>query len=208
MNAATHLRALAALLVLLLALPASAQEEDAQRKKEAQELAGAAKRAFDSGRFDEAAQRYLDAYQTFPAPRLLFNIAQAHRMNEKIPEALRFYVQYLQEEPDTPLRKEVEQWIASLTALLLDASDASWEITLEEKSPFFVEALKLSPRELERLKEAKISELERREANRKPLVRRWWFWVGSAALFAAGTSAGANAILQRTPDIKISFPAP
>ena len=49
------------------------------------------------------------AYARSQAPGLLFNLAQASRLNKDYEQALHFYRTYLRVRPDAPNRDDVEQ---------------------------------------------------------------------------------------------------
>jgi tetratricopeptide (TPR) repeat protein len=71
-------------------------------------------RAYDIGKYADAIDEYAKVYEIGGNPAMLFNIAQAHRLNNQLPEALRFYRRYLQRSPNAPNRADVETKIAEL----------------------------------------------------------------------------------------------
>lgn len=74
---------------------------------------------FKSGLFRESADAYALLYVMRPdLPQSLFNIGQALRRAGEHEPALTFYRRYLDVEPQTSLRAEVEGYIRELTALL------------------------------------------------------------------------------------------
>jgi hypothetical protein len=75
-------------------------------------------KAYNLGEFGKAAQEYKAAYQAKPDPVLLYNIAQAFRLNNDAQQALFFYRSFLRNVPNTPNRKEVEDRISKLEAQL------------------------------------------------------------------------------------------
>jgi tetratricopeptide (TPR) repeat protein len=70
--------------------------------------------AFAGGQYDLAGQTFALAYALQPAPLLLFNLAQVYRKAGSPEEALALYERFLHEEPQSPLRAEVEGYIAAL----------------------------------------------------------------------------------------------
>jgi len=72
--------------------------------------------AYNLAHFDEAARHFENAYQVDHAPILLFNIAQCHRKSGDPEKAIFFYRRYLDEDPGTAKRAEVEARIADLRA--------------------------------------------------------------------------------------------
>ena len=59
--------------------PAASAPSRKARKKQAHHLYKQGQIAFDLGRFEEALERYEQAYRMVAAPGLLFNIGQCHR---------------------------------------------------------------------------------------------------------------------------------
>ncbi len=68
-------------------------------------------KAYDLGRYSEAAQEYEAAYDAKQDPALLFNIAQAYRLANDYPKAIRFYRSYLRNVPRASSRPDIEQRI-------------------------------------------------------------------------------------------------
>ena len=87
-------------LLVLGVRPALAQssEQDQAREHYKKGLA-----AYNLGQYSEAASEFEAAYRLFLDPALLFNIAQAHRMNGELEKALNGYRSYLRTAaPGTP----------------------------------------------------------------------------------------------------------
>jgi tetratricopeptide (TPR) repeat protein len=82
----------------------------------ARELHEQGLRHYDLGEYEEAILAFKAAYELAPASGLLFNIAQAYRLQGPAGcgPAIRFYRTFLQVEPAAPNRAAVEQWIAEL----------------------------------------------------------------------------------------------
>lgn len=76
-----------------------------------------AKRRFQSESFAAAAEDYALAYALKPLPRLLFNMAQSHRRAGRMSTAYLLYAQYLEDQPNSPLRKETLSYLAELRPL-------------------------------------------------------------------------------------------
>lgn len=102
----TSHRPAAALVAILLCLglplaPASAQPRASQAEiAEAKEFFQAGKSQQDQGNYGAAAANYKKAYELYPIPILLFNLAQVHRLDGKKHLALDYYQRYLKSEPD------------------------------------------------------------------------------------------------------------
>lgn len=105
-------------LLVLLAVAggpaARAAELTPQQKLEMKQLYERATRAYDVGKYNEAIEEYQKAYEIGGDPPMLYNIAQAYRLNDQPNEALRFYRRYLQRAPSARNREDVERKIADL----------------------------------------------------------------------------------------------
>jgi len=85
-----------------------------EQKQEMREHYDKAQRAYDVQKFAEAIEEYQKAYEIGGDPGMLFNIAQAHRLNDKPAEAIYFYRRYLERSPNAVNREDVEAKIATL----------------------------------------------------------------------------------------------
>src|SRR5450432_417854 len=93
---------------------ARAAELTPAQKLEMKQLYERATRAYDVGKYNEAIEEYQKAYEIGGDPPMLYNIAQAYRLNDQPGEALRFYRRYLQRAPSARNREDVERKIADL----------------------------------------------------------------------------------------------
>jgi tetratricopeptide (TPR) repeat protein len=89
----------------------SAAAAVADPKTEAKAHVKVADTAFKLGRFDEALAEYAKAYELFPAPPLLFNLAQCHKNLKHWERAVFFFEGYLRERPEASNRSVVEDLI-------------------------------------------------------------------------------------------------
>ncbi len=106
----------ALLLVLFLAAgatPARAQDADDDTAR-SKELYDQGSRAYKAGEYRRAVELFLEAYDLSGAPAILFNIAQAYRLDGACADALIYYRRSLAEEPDAANRAEVEERIAEM----------------------------------------------------------------------------------------------
>lgn len=179
----------AAIISCALAAPSAAQpakqadgkkpppaDVDAARAK-AKKVAAVAKRDYLLGKFSEALAGYKRAYDTYPAPGLLFNIGQCHSKLHNWDMAIFSYQAYLRERPKTPNRPVVEE-------LLRDAQAA------HDKAQRDAAAAK---REKQR-REREAEQRKQLAANRlvippptpaphaAPVYKRWWFWTAIGAV--------------------------
>jgi tetratricopeptide (TPR) repeat protein len=93
---------------------AEAQPQPAGDKKKALELFDKGKIQYDLGRWKQAVQLWMQAYETFNAPEFLFNIGQAYRHDGNCEQAVFFYRRYLSARPNAKQRGEVEGHIKDL----------------------------------------------------------------------------------------------
>ena len=92
----------------------AAQTAHADPESEAQEHFKRGVKLYNLGHFQEAIPEFEKAYDFDPQPILLFNIAQSHRQNGNKERALFFYRRYLEQEPNTTKRADVEQRMKEL----------------------------------------------------------------------------------------------
>jgi tetratricopeptide (TPR) repeat protein len=103
----------AALVVCALSSPARA--DTAQEARDHYERGMA---HYELGEFGAAVEEFKAAYARSQAPGLLFNLAQASRLNKDYEQALHFYRTYLRVRPDAPNRDDVEARITELTPIV------------------------------------------------------------------------------------------
>src|SRR5207244_3889926 len=63
-------------------------------------------------------EAYATAYALKRLPRFLFNMGQAYRRAGQPEEAYLLYERHLQDDPQTPLRKETENYVAELRLVI------------------------------------------------------------------------------------------
>jgi tetratricopeptide (TPR) repeat protein len=108
--------------ILLLGMPARAQTVHSNDPSDEGALGTAARAAFveglksfNIGEYDAAIERFKAAYRLSPAPGLLYNLAQAHRLKGDCSEALILYRRYLATEPPAgKMRQWAETRIADM----------------------------------------------------------------------------------------------
>jgi predicted Ser/Thr protein kinase len=82
--------------------------------RRARELYERAVRDFELMRYADATREFEDAYRESGQPELLFNAAQNYRLQGRKPEAIHFYRLFLEHEPDSKLRGDVEARLKKL----------------------------------------------------------------------------------------------
>lgn len=86
----------------------------ADQKQEMRQHYEKATRAYDIEKYGEAVDEYQKAYEIGGDPAMLYNIAQAYRLNKQLPDALHFYRRYLQRSPNARNREDVDRKINEL----------------------------------------------------------------------------------------------
>jgi len=100
--------------VVALAAGAARAQLSAEQKQEMRQHYEKATRAYDIEKYGEAVDEYQKAYEIGGDPAMLYNIAQAYRLNKQLPDALHFYRRYLQRSPNARNREDVERKINDL----------------------------------------------------------------------------------------------
>src|SRR5450432_3513724 len=108
---------------------ARAAEITPQQKQEMKTLYERATRAYDVGKYNEAIEEYQKAYEIGGDPPMLYNIAQAYRLNDQPGEAVRFYRRYLQRAPNARNKDDVERKIAEQEKIVEDRRKAQAAVT-------------------------------------------------------------------------------
>ncbi len=106
------------LLLALVAVASPAFADAADGAARAQELFRKGMAHYNLGELDAAIRDFKEAYELSQAPGLLFNLAQASRLNREPEQAFYFYKSYLRMKPEAANRPDVEARIAELEAQL------------------------------------------------------------------------------------------
>jgi hypothetical protein len=93
---------------------ARAMQLSPQQRSDMKQHYEKATRAYDVGKYQEAIEEYQKAYEIGGDPAMLYNIAQAYRLNDQPSEAIRFYRRYLQRQPSARNREDVERKVSDL----------------------------------------------------------------------------------------------
>ena len=99
---------------LILTFFAASSTARADDIAEAREHFRKGSKAFDLGHYQEAIKEYEAAYNLKEDPALLFNIAQAYRLEGDNQNAIRVYKSFLHHLPNAPNRADVERRIDEL----------------------------------------------------------------------------------------------
>jgi tetratricopeptide (TPR) repeat protein len=114
-----------ALLALGIASAArtSAARAESRGKQTAEAHYEKGMKAYTLGHFPEAIEEFEKAYELRAEPVFLYNIAQSHRQDNNFQRAIFFYRRYLEAEPDTKNRPEIEKRIKDMEAQLNEQKD-------------------------------------------------------------------------------------
>jgi tetratricopeptide (TPR) repeat protein len=121
--------------IVAIAPPAVADDEPAADvETRARELAASGQRHFDLGEYDEAIADYRAAYKLTPKPGLLYNLAQAFRLDGDCLTATRMYRNYLRLAPESRHRPIVEQHLDALATCAAEREAAGASAAATEGS--------------------------------------------------------------------------
>ncbi|MGZ3429981.1 MAG: hypothetical protein ACXVCV_25195 [Polyangia bacterium] len=196
------MRALLTLLILLVAMPARADNTS-----EARAHFEAGNAAYALGDYAAAAQEYEKAFALRSDPALLYNAAQAHRVAGNKPRALLLYQNYLRVYgSQVSNRAEVQRHIATLkqaieveqqsqsspptTPAPLGTAPAPAHPETAPTTPATPPPTATEPATSPPAGNALTATAPTREE--RPLIKKPWFWavVGGAALVVAGVGIG------------------
>lgn len=142
--------------------PGSAKvDRDLERAKK---LFYQGRQLFDLRRFEQALEKYEAAFEAKAIPEFLFNIGQCHRNLDNFDEAIFSFRRFLQLEPETPRREQIEALIAELEKRKQQAAEDARRVPLVPPDDRVA------------------------AGTSRPVWKKWWFWTGMAAV-AAGTTA-------------------
>lgn len=79
------------------------------RKEKARRLFDQGQTFYSLGEYDRAIASFREAYELSSAPGLLFNLAQAHRLNGECRRALELYRHFVRLAPDSPQAREAQK---------------------------------------------------------------------------------------------------
>jgi tetratricopeptide (TPR) repeat protein len=165
--------------LILLALAPTARAD----KAKARALFDRATKQYNLGEYATAGEAFKAAYDEYPDPTLLYNLAQCERQLAHKPRAITLYRSYLREMPNAPNADEVKRIVASLEQ----------DVAREQEERKQAEA---KSRELEQHRQ---EQQEQRAANvvppaaeaPPPRARPWWKNPAGWALLSVGVAAGA-----------------
>jgi hypothetical protein len=96
-----------------------------QQKQEIHVHYQQATRSYDLGKYQEAVEEYQKVYEIDGDPVMLYNIAQAYRLNDQPQESIHFYRRYLQRSPEARNKEDVERKITAMEKLIEERRKAA-----------------------------------------------------------------------------------
>jgi len=187
-------RAAAALIIALVSggwRSAAAQtSEGTDVRAQAQAHLSRGNDLFTGDRFQEALAEFQAAFAAFPSPKLRFNIGQCQRALGHRTEALAEFRRFLDEAEDVApdLRAEATRYVAELSATENPGPIPGTAMPTKAAAPAPQLALALAAPEPPMPPSAPAVPAE--PDARRPIYKRWWFWVALGAV-AAGAVTGA-----------------
>ena len=112
------MRAFVVAVALVVCAPTARAAGGADALQEAKDHYDRGMAHYELGEFAAAVEEFKAAYARSQAPGLLFNLAQASRLNKDYEQALHFYRTYLRVRPDAANRDDVEKRIAELEPII------------------------------------------------------------------------------------------
>lgn len=154
--------------------PAVHEAPDQGDIEEARLLFLAAQRAFGDGRYEDAITSFQRSYSLTDDPQLLYNLAVVRDRLHRDEEAIETFRTYLELQPATPDRAEIEARIAAIERRIADREVVAAEAA--EPAPMIMH-------------EAVPADSAPNDDG--PAVwSRWWFWTAVVAVVAVGVVAG------------------
>jgi len=187
---------------------------NAKQKKIYETLVSEGRSLYNEEKYQEAIDRFERAFEIIPDMKLLFNMAQSHRLAGNVEKALMLYRRFLDALPEirelsqakkTTIISDVKKWIDQLETEKRTLEEKAEKERLEkaEKERLEKERLEKERLERERLEALAISAAPPK-ADWKNLTSKWWFWtgVGTTVLLALGSTWAGTQVLSYNDDWK------
>ncbi len=196
--------AAALFIVVCAAAPATAWARDggmrvaaAKAEQRAREHIRKGAEAFRDGRYDAAMAEFEAGYAADPRPGFLLNMGHVQRKAGNPARARGYYRQYLDREPASPQRAEVEKAIAEIDAAAAPKRAAEGAAA-GRPAPTAPPNLALAahedtevPADLKRRESPPVVRRETptaREDAGTPFYQSWWFWGTAGGVVVAGVA--------------------
>src|SRR5688572_11504167 len=103
---------------MLVAAPAARADDEFPIPVKARDLAAKGRTAHDQGDYTRAIAAFKEAYVMAPAPALLFNLAQAYRLQGNCDDAALMYRRYISSRPAPEGRALAEEHLQTMERCL------------------------------------------------------------------------------------------
>jgi hypothetical protein len=118
-------------IALVAVAPLTAHAQTAEAQKTAEEAYTKGDTAYNLGRYAEAAEWFTKAYEAWPQPEFLYNIAQSYRLGGNCKQALHFYKRFKslkEKDKEQPLSKKKAKEIDGFIKDLQDCADKAEDV--------------------------------------------------------------------------------
>jgi len=166
---------------------------DPKAEAVAREHVRKAAEAFQAGRYDQALAEFEAGYAAVPRPAFVLNMGHAARKAGNAARARECYQRYLELEPGSPQRGEVEKAIAEI-----DAGQGGTPAARPPNRPATAGGAQHRPvvltvagTDTEVPSDLKLAAREpiRKETDEGPaFYQQWWFWGAAVGVIAAGAA--------------------
>ena len=190
---------------VLVGAPVAANAQRELDKQAAKDLFNRATTHFNLGKFKDAAAEYEQLYEARPQPSLLYNIAQAHRLDGNSERALFFYKSYLRNSPDAANRDEVRGRIATLEKLIEQQRRPPNEPAPLGPQPEVTPTPPPKPA-AEPALQVTATPVEP-ASDKKPIYKKWWLWTAVGGAVAVGLGVGLGVGLSQSATTYPGAPA-
>jgi tetratricopeptide (TPR) repeat protein len=188
-------------IIVLLSIVAGAGVARADEASDARHHFEEGSKRFHLGEFKRAAEEYKAAYAAKPDPVLLYNVAQAYRLGNEPAQALFFYRSFLNSQPDSPNRLEIEDRIHKLEAEIALQKSQTAPVTKPAVELAAPAAATVTPQTTATTNVPLTVNASAPRDKSTPVYKKWWLWtiVGVAVAGAAvGVSVGLVASAKTT----------
>jgi tetratricopeptide (TPR) repeat protein len=172
-------------LVVLLGAPRAyadpvEEQHAAQNRTLAKRHYEAGDKAFRLGDFEMAARQFRSAYELFPTPLLLWNLAQTYRQLNDHKQALFFYKQFAAADTTGAEHDSALKRIQELEEI----------VEKERKSQEAPPAGPTKPPTLEATPQPAPAPVVDTKKTDVPLYKKWWLWTAVGGVVAVGLAVG------------------
>jgi tetratricopeptide (TPR) repeat protein len=145
-------------------------------------------KSFRLGDFQTAARHFREAYQLYPTPLLLWNLAQTYRQLSDHKQALFFYKQFVSADTTGAEHDAALKRIKELEEIVEKERQAQEAPPAGPSKPAALETT-AQPRSAAPAAPQASTSTNDREGN-SPVYKKWWLWTAVGAVVVAGVAIG------------------